>query len=215
MTTIILADDHHVVRQALRTLLEAEPDLFVVGETADGLEVVDLVDRMQPDVLVVDLMMPGLNGLDITRDISLRSSRTQVVILSMHANEAYVAEALKNGAVGYVLKDSQAKDLVQAVRQAGLGQRYLSPPLSEQAIEAYRQKVKDIGSDVYDRLTSREREVLHLVAEGYTNVEVARRLSVSPRTVETHRRNLMQKLNLHTPVDLVRYALQRGILPPD
>ena len=199
MTTIILADDHHVVRQALRTLLEAEPDLFVVGETADGLAVADLVKRMEPDVLVVDLMMPGLNGLDITRDVSQRSSRTQVVILSMHANEAYVVEALKNGAVGYVLKDSQATDLVQA----------------EQAIAAYRQKIKDSGSDIYERLTSREREVLHLVAEGYTNVEIARRLSVSPRTVETHRRNLMQKLNLRTPVELVRYALQRGLLPPD
>lgn len=215
MTTIILADDHHVVRQALRTLLEAEADLFVVGETADGLAVADLVARMQPDVLVVDLMMPGLNGLDITREVSQRSSRTQVVILSMHANEAYVVEALKNGAVGYVLKDSQATDLVQAVRQAQLGRRYLSPPLSEQAIRAYQQKIKDGGSDIYDRLTPREREVLHLVAEGYTNVEVARRLSVSPRTVETHRRNLMQKLNLRTPVELVRYALQRGILPPD
>lgn len=213
MTTIVLADDHHVVRQALRTLLDAEPDFAVIGEAADGLKVADLIEELKPDVLVVDLMMPGLNGLDITRQIQQRSFHTRVVILSMYANEAYVLEALQIGAIGYVLKDSSAADLVKAIREATAGRRYLSPPLSEQALESYRQKSQDAKRDAYETLTPREREVLHLVAEGYTNTEIAERLSLSSRTIETHRRNLMQKLKLHSSAELIRYAIQRGILP--
>ncbi len=215
MITIALADDHHVVRQGLRALLESEPDFSIVGEVADGLKVADLVQKTTPDVLVVDLMMPGLNGLDITRQITQDSPRTRVVILSMHANEAYVLEALKNGATGYVLKDSQAAHLVQAVREAVAGRRYLSPPLSEQAIELYIKKNEESEIDPYQNLTAREREVLHLVAEGHTNAEIADRLSISPRTVETHRSNLMRKLKLRTSADLIRFALKRGILPLD
>ncbi len=213
MITIVLADDHHIVRQGLRTLLEAERDFSVLGEAADGLEVVDLVDSLQPDVLVVDLMMPGLGGLDATRQVKQRSPQTQVIILSMHANEAYVLEALKNGAVGYVLKDSSTANLVQAVHEAVAGRRYLSPPLSEHKIEAYIQKAKNAILDPYEALTVREREILHLVAEGYTSPEIAKRLSISPRTVEAHRRNFMRKLELHSQTDLIRYALRRGILP--
>ncbi len=213
MTTIVLVDDHHVVRQGLRALLEAEPDFSVIGEAADGLAVVDLVDRLQPDVLIVDLMMPGLNGLDITRQVSQRSPQTQVIILSMYANEAYVVEALRNGATGYVLKDANVADLVRAVREATAGRRYLSPPLSDRAIEAYMQKANESTLDSYETLTAREREVLHLAAEGYTSTEIAERLSISPRTVETHRSNLMHKLDLRTQTDLIRYAIRRGILP--
>lgn len=213
MITIVLADDHHVVRQGLRTLLESEPDFTVIGETGDGLKVIDLVDSLQPDVLIVDLMMPGLNGLDITRQVKQHSPQMQVVILSMYANEAYVLAALRNGATGYVLKDSSPTALVQAVRQAMVGWRYLSPPLSEQKLQAYAQQVREATLDPYDTLTTREREVLHLTAEGYTNPEIARRLSISPRTVETHRRNFMRKLDLHTQTELIRYALRRGILP--
>jgi len=213
MTTILLADDHHVVRQGLRVLLEAQPDFQLVGEAGDGLEAVQLTERLRPDVLIIDLVMPSLNGLEATRQVSQRSPHTRVVILSMHANEAYVLEALRNGAAGYVLKDSSAADLVHAVREVVAGRRYLSPPLSERAIEAYMQKASDVTLDPYEMLTNREREVLHLAAEGYTNTEIADQLSISPRTAETHRANLMHKLGLRTHTDLIRYALRREILP--
>jgi len=213
MTTIVLADDHHVVRQGLRSLLEAEPDFSVVGETGDGLEAAQQVERLQPDALVLDLMMPGLNGLEVTRQVSRRSPRTCVVILSMYANEAYVLEALRAGAAAYVLKESTSAELVRAIREAIAGRRYLSPPLSERAIESYMQKAESAELDPYETLTAREREVLHLVAEGHTNAEIAGRLFISRRTVETHRTNLMRKLGLRTQTDLIRYALRRGILP--
>jgi two-component system response regulator NreC len=213
MTTIVLADDHHVVRQGLRSLLEAESDFSVVGEAGDGLEATQLVERLQPDVLVLDLMMPSLNGLEVTRQVSQRSPRTHVVILSMHPNEAYVLEALRAGAAAYVLKESTSAELVRAVREAVAGGRYLSPPLSERAIEVYMQKAKSVALDPYETLTAREREVLHLVAEGHTNAEIADRLFISRRTVETHRANLMRKLGLRTQTDLISYALRRGILP--
>ena len=213
MTTIVLADDHHIVRQGLRVLLEGQPDFQLVGEAGDGLEAVQLTERLKPDVLIIDLMMPSLNGLEATRQVSQRSPHTRVVILSMHANEAYVLEALRNGAAGYVLKDSSAADLVQAVREVVTGRRYLSSPLSERAIAAYVQKASDVALDPYEMLTNREREVLHLAAEGYTNAEIADQLSISPRTAETHRANLMHKLGLRTHTDLIRYALRRGILP--
>ncbi len=211
--SILLADDHPVVRQGLRALLEGEPDFRIVDEAGDGLEASQLAERLQPDMLVLDLMMPGLNGLEVTRQVSQRSPRTRVVILSMHANEAYVLEALRNGATGYVLKDSSAADLVQAVREVTAGRRYLSPPLSERAIEAYTQKAKAAVLDLYETLTAREREVLHLAAEGHTSREIADRLHISPRTVEVHRANMMHKLGLRTQTDLIRYALRRGILP--
>jgi two-component system response regulator NreC len=213
MTTIVLADDHHVVRQGLRALLEGQPDFQLVGEAGDGLEAVQLTERLKPDVLIIDLMMPSLNGLEATRQIGQRSPHTRVVILSMHANEAYVLEALRNGAAGYVLKDSSAADLVQAVREVVAGRRYLSAPLSERAIATYIQKASDVALDPYEMLTNREREVLHLAAEGRTNAEIADQLSISPRTAETHRANLMHKLGLRTHTDLIRYALRRGILP--
>ena len=213
-TTIALADDHIVVRQGLRALLETEPDFRVIGEVGDGLEAVHLVERLQPDVLVLDLMLPGLSGLEVTRLVHRGSPQTRVLILSMYADEAYVLQALKNGAAGYVLKDSSAADLVQAVREVARGRRYLSPPLSERAIERYAQKAEtSTQEDSYEMLTTREREVLHLAAEGHTNAEIAARLGISPRTVETHRANLMHKLGIHTQTDLVRYALRRGIVP--
>jgi DNA-binding NarL/FixJ family response regulator len=213
MTTIILADDHRIVRQGLRALLETEPDFQLVGETGDGLEAIQLAERLQPDVAVLDLMMPGINGLEATRQISDNCPQTHVIILSMHANEAYVLESLRNGAAGYVLKDSSADDLVRAVREVVAGRRYLSPPLSERAIEVYVQKAQEAALDPYEKLTNREREVLHLAAEGHSSAEVAKRLSISPRTVETHRANMMRKLDLHSQTDLIRYALRRGIIP--
>ena len=211
---ILLADDHQVVREGFRALLAAEPDFEIVAETGDGLEALRLAEHQKPHVLVVDLMMPGLNGLEVVRQITQRLPRTHVVVLSMHANEAYVLEALKNGACAYVLKDASAADLVRAVREANHGRRYLSPPLSEPAIDNYIQRARNSDSlDLYETLTNREREVLQLGAEGHTNAEIAGRLFISPRTVETHRANVMHKLGLRSQTELVRYALQRGILP--
>lgn len=212
MTTIVLADDHHVVRQGLRALLEAEADFSVVGEAGDGLEALQLVDQLGPNILVLDLMMPGLNGLEVTRQLTKHSPKTRIVVLSMHANEPYVVEALSNGASAYVLKDSHSGDLVRAVREVAAGRRYLSPPLSDRAIEAYQAKAKAATLDRYETLTTREREVLQLTAEGHTNAEIATRLGISARTAETHRANLMHKLVLHTQADLIRYALRRGII---
>lgn len=212
MTKIVVADDHHVVRQGLRTLLEAEPGFRIIGEAGDGLEAARLVERLKPDVLVLDLMMPGLNGLEVTRQVNKCSPQTRVVVLSMYANEPYVMEALRHGAAGYVLKEANTTELVQAVREVANGRRYLSPPLSERAIEAYVKKAKAVALDPYETLTTREREVLHLAAQGYSNTKIGVRLSVSPRTVETHRANVTRKLDLHKQTDLIRYALRRGII---
>jgi DNA-binding NarL/FixJ family response regulator len=210
---ILLADDHRIVREGFRALLAAQKDFQIIGETGDGLEALRLADQLKPDILLVDMMMPGLNGLEVTRQVTHRGLATRVVILSMHSNEAYVIEALKNGAAAYVLKDASSAELLRAVREAMAGRRYLSPPLSERAIEVYLQKARTTKTvDRYDTLTTREREVLHLSAEGHTNAEIGGRLFISPRTVETHRANVMHKLGLRTHTDLIRYALRRGIL---
>ena len=215
MTTIVLADDHHIVRHGLQRLLEAEPNLSVVGEAADGREAVNLVEQLKPNVLILDLMMPGLHGLEVIRQISQRSPLTRVIVLSMYANEAYVLESLRNGAYAYVLKDSHAADVVLAVREVVADRYYLSPPLSQRALEAYRQKAEAMPLNPYETLTAREREVLQLAAEGYSSTEIAASLSISPRTVEAHRAATMRKLGLHTQTDLIRYALRRGILSLD
>ena len=212
MTTIVLADDHTIVRQGLRVLLEAETDFSVIGEAADGLEVPDLVQRLRPDVLVLDLMMPGVNGLEVVWQIRQTSPETRVIILSMHASEAYVVAALRNGAAGYVVKDSSAAELLQAVREVVQGRRYLSPPFSQRSLEVYLEKAQGTPVDVHDTLTAREREVFHLAAAGHISSEIATMLSISPRTAEAHRASLMRKLGLRSQGDLISYALQRGII---
>ncbi len=213
MTSIVLADDHTVVRAGLRALLEgAHADFHVVGEAADGLEAVQLVERQKPDVLVVDVMMPGLNGIEVTRQVRQRVPQTRVVVLSMHASEPYVLEALRHGASGYVLKDASSDQLVQAVREVSEGRPYLSPPLTERAIAAYVERAQPATLDPHELLTTREREVLQLAAEGLSNAEIAQKLTLSPRTVEMHRGNLTRKLDLQSQTDLVRYAIRRGII---
>jgi two-component system, NarL family, response regulator NreC len=209
MITIVLADDHGVVRQALRALLESQPDFSILAEAGGGLEALAAIERHHPMVAVLDLMMPGLGGLEVTRRVS---AQTRVVILSMHDSEAYVVEALRNGALGYVLKDSTAADLLQAVRAAAEGRRFLSAPLSERMIDRYLTRIKSGPLDPYETLTPREREVLQMAAEGLNTVEVSARLSISPRTVEIHRANVMHKLDLHTQTDLIRYAIKKGII---
>jgi DNA-binding NarL/FixJ family response regulator len=213
--TLVLADDHQIVRQGLRAILKAEPDFQLVGEAADGLETVRLVERLQPQVLILDLMMPGLSGIEVARQVVRRSPRTRVVVLSMHSTEAYVVETLRAGASAYVLKESSAEELVRAIREVVAGRRYFSPPLSEQALSAYMQKAEGSPVDPYHTLTAREREVLQLTAEGLSGNEIARRLFISARTVESHRANLMRKLAVRNQKELIRYAMQRGIVPID
>jgi two-component system response regulator NreC len=213
MTTIVLADDHALVREGLRTVLEGEGDWSVIGEAADGLGAIALAEQLNQDVLIVDLMLPSLSGLEVIRQVHTRMPRTHIVALSMHANESYVVAALRNGAEAYVLKDARSTEIVQAVRAVLAGQRYLSPPLSQYMLDAYIQKAKGAPLDPYETLTTREREVLHLAAHGASTPAIAERLVLSPRTIETHRTNLMRKLGLRSQTDLVRYALQRGIIP--
>lgn len=211
--SIVLADDHPVVRRGMRALLEAEPDFSVVGEAGDGLETIRQVERAQPDVLVLDLMMPGLSGLDVLPIIRQRSPRTRVVVLSLHGSNAFVVTALMNGATGYVLKGSEEENLVRAVREGVAGRRFLSPPVTERAIDAYIEQAKAAPVDPHETLTAREREVLHLAAEGKTGGEIAARLHISHRTVENHRANVMRKLGLKNQSELVRHALRRGLIP--
>jgi two-component system, NarL family, response regulator NreC len=213
ITTIVLADDHRIVRQGLRALLTAEADFKVVGEAGDGREALEQVKHLSPDVLVLDLMMPGLNGLEVARQLHKQTPKVGIVVLSMHDDEGFVLEALANGVSAYVLKDSSSSDLVQAVREVAAGRRYLSAPLSDRVIETYLQMAKIGTMDKHETLTTREREVLQLSAEGHTNSEIAARLGISTRTAETHRSRLMHKLGLHTQADLIRYALKRGIIP--
>jgi len=210
--TVLLADDHILVRQGLRALLEQESDIQLVGEASDGLETLRLVEKLQPLVLVLDLMLPGLNGLDVCQRVHRLSRKTRVVVLSMHSDESYVDAALRAGAMGYVVKGSTSEELVQAIRDAAASRRYLSSAISERALMAYAKRAESAAPDPYDSLTPREREVLHLSVEGLTSPEVAQRLHISPRTVESHRANMLQKLGLKGQTELVRYAIRKGIV---
>jgi two-component system, NarL family, response regulator NreC len=212
MTTIVLADDHPIVRQGLKALLSAEPDLSIVGEATRGDEALDLVLRLHPGVLVIDLKMPGLDALEVIRRVTHRSPFTRTLVLSMHASTAYVTEALKSGATGYVLKDLDIESLVHAVREVAAARRYLSPSISSLVVDAYVEHSQDQPPDPYETLTVRERQIFRLIAEGVATADIATRLGISPRTVETHRTHLMRKLGLRTQGDLVRYSLQRGLV---
>ncbi len=211
---IVLADDHTILRQGLKSLLAEEPDFQILGEAGNGLEALKQVERLKPDVLVVDVMMPELNGLEVTRQARERCPGLRVVVLSMHAREAYVMEAIRNGASAYVLKDSQAHDLVQAIRDVMEGRRFLSAPLTARLMDDYFEKAQQVA-DPFETLTAREREVFQLVAEGLTSGDIAGRLNVSARTVDVYRANIMHKLHLKSQTDLIRLALKRGILPEE
>jgi two-component system response regulator NreC len=215
VTTILLADDHAVVRQGLGALLEDEPDFTVVGEAASGLEAVQLCNELKPDILVLDIMMEDVSGIEVARQVKENCPHTAIVVLSMYGDKKHVLEALRAGAKAYVVKKSVSSELVQAVREALVGRRYLGASLADVVVDAYLEKAESGPADPYDLLSNREREVLHLAAHGYTNAEIAKRLCISRRTVETHRTNAMRKLNLSNQTNLLRYALQRGILPPD
>jgi DNA-binding NarL/FixJ family response regulator len=211
-TSIVLADDHQVVREGIKALIAGEPALRVVAEAVDGLEVLPKIASLQPDVLVVDVMMPGLNGLEVTRQVHERSPRTRIIVLSMHANEGYVLEALRSGALGYVLKQAEGAALLDAIREVMAGRRYLSPPLSDDQLRRFEHNLRGATLDPYDTLSSREREVFQMAAEGLTSAVIGERLHISKRTVETHRANLARKLGIKTGADLVKLAVRRGLI---
>jgi DNA-binding NarL/FixJ family response regulator len=215
MITTVLADDHPIVRQGLRALLEGEGRCQVVGEASDGLTAIERIAELQPDLAVLDVQLPDLGGLEVARRTGDQSPNTRVIMLSMHSDEPYVLEALSNGAIAYVLKESATIDLLAAVDAAMAGRRYLSAPLTERAIDAYARQSASVTRppDRYDLLTNREREVLQLAVQGLTNAEIGMRLAISPRTVETHRTNLQRKLGVQGPTDLIRYAMERGLVP--
>jgi DNA-binding NarL/FixJ family response regulator len=213
--SIILADDHTILRQGLRAILEAEPDFEVVGEASTGVETLEQAEQLNPDVIVLDLMLPDIHGLEITRQLSRENPHARIVILSMYSKEAYVFEAFKSGASAYVLKGSDSSQLIQAIKESMRGFRFLSPPLSQEGLQAYILSTRGQQLNPYETLTNRERQILHLAAGGCSNNEIAQQLMISPRTVESHRAKLMNKLGLHNQLELLRYAIQNGIIPLD
>jgi two-component system response regulator NreC len=208
-TRIVLADDHVLVRQGLKSLLERE-HFQVMAEASDGQEAVRLIETQQPDIAILDISMPTLNGIDAARGLSRSAPKTKVILLTQHEEEQYIHEALEAGVKGYVLKNQVANDLIQAIRQVGRGEFYLSPGISRAVMEAYRNKSERPA----DPLTARERQVLQLIAEGKSTKDTASVLGISVKTAESHRMRLMQKLNIHETASLVRYAVRRGLIQP-
>ncbi len=210
---ILLADDHTIIRSGLRLLLEQQRDFKVIAEAEDGRQAVELVSQHHPEVAVLDIGMPQLNGIEATEQIVLREPRTQVVILSMHSDEGYVLRALKAGARAYILKNSAEADLIRAIRTVSEGKSFFSPVIGKTLLEDYVRRIRDKEvEDSYDLLTPREKEILQLLAEGRTNKEVANILKLSLYTVETHRGNILEKLNLHGGPELTLYAVRKGII---
>jgi two-component system response regulator NreC len=210
---ILLADDHTVVRDGLRALLEKQPDMTVVAEASDGRDSIRLAEEQSPDVVVMDIGMPSLNGIEATRRILAANPRTAVVMLSMHQDESYVLRSLKAGAKGYLLKDSLRGDVIDAIRAVAQGRSFLTRKVRLMLQEDYVRQMESRGlEDSYDLLTDREREVLHMVAEGKSNKEVAGSLNISPTTVETHRSHILQKLGIHSVPELILYAVRKGIV---
>lgn len=213
MTTAIIADDHEIVRRGLRGILESEGACHVIAEASDGLSAAQLVEKFRPHVLILDLNMPRLHGIEVLRQARTSSPHTRVIVLSMHNDEPYVIEALRAGAMAYILKGSESAEISRALTEVLAGRRFLSAPLSEWAITALVSKPAD-ESDPLHTLTPRERMVLQLASEGHSNAEIAEKLFISPRTAETHRTNLMRKLALQTQTDLVRFAIRKGLIQP-
>ncbi len=210
---ILLADDHVVMRRGLRLLLEGQDGFSVVGEASDGRQAVEQAEAVKPDVVVLDIAMPNLGGIEAAERIAAASPQTRIVILSMHSDEGYVLRALKAGVKGYLLKDSAEGDLVEAIKAVHQGKAFFSPDISRMMVEDYMREIRNRRvEDSYELLTSREREILQLLAEGKSNKDIAGALNLSLYTVETHRRNLQDKLNLHSFPELVLYAVRKGII---
>jgi len=210
---ILLADDHTVMRRGLRLLLESQPEFNVVAEASDGRRAVEQAEATRPDVAVVDIAMPNLSGIEAAQRMIAALPHVAIVILSMHSDEGYVLRALKAGVKGYVLKDSAEGDLIQAIKAVHQGKTFFSPEISKMLVEDYVHEIRTRGAeDSYDLLTSREREILQLLAESKSNKEIALALNLSPYTIETHRRNLQEKLNVHSLAELILYAVRKGVV---
>ncbi|MEO8098431.1 MAG: response regulator transcription factor [Acidobacteriota bacterium] len=213
MTKVLIADDHGIVRTGLRLLFERIPDMQVIGEATDGREAVRMSKELHPDTVIMDIAMPLLNGLEATSQIVRENDQTAVIMLSMHSDESYILRSLNAGARGYLLKDKADEDIETAVRSVNEGRPYFSPSIAHTLLEDYVRLMRERGvQDSYELLTEREREVLQLLAEGKSNKEAAAVLNLSPYTVETHRTNLMQKLDLHNTAEIVLYAVRKGIV---
>jgi DNA-binding NarL/FixJ family response regulator len=213
MTTIVVADDHKIVREGLVKLLEGRPDFTVIGEASDGEEAVQMVLEKQPDVVIMDIWMPRLSGIDATRRIGKRGSKAKILVLSMHESRTYVEEVLRAGASGYIVKNSASSDLLQAIDAVRAGASYLSPAITQQVVDAIA-RPEDSSPSGVAMLTDREREVLQLIAEGLSSKEIAGMLGVSLKTIDSHRSNLMEKLDIHKVSGLVRFAIRAGLVEP-
>lgn len=215
---VLLADDHTILRQGIRLLLESQPDMEVVGEATNGLEAIKLAHSLRPDIILMDISMPQLNGLEATRRIKQELPTIQIVILTMHETEEYLIKILQAGATGYVLKQAADRELIEAVRIASRGDTYLYPRIASRLVSDYLRRIEtgtpDERDTAYETLTAREREILKLVAEGHTNKEIAELLTLSIKTVENHRYSLMNKLNAHDRGELIKYAIRVGLIQP-
>jgi len=211
---IVLADDHHLVRKGIRALLEALPDVEVVAETGDGREALELIEQKRPDVAVLDITMPGLNGLEVAARVSKEVPHTKVLLLSMHAGEEYVSQALRTGIAGYLLKDAADDELSMALKAVARGDVYLSPQISKQLVERLSREA-DAEPDPLAALTSRQREILQLVAEGHSSKQIASMLNLSVKTVEAHRSQIMERLGVRDVTGLVRFAIRAGLISPE
>jgi two-component system response regulator NreC len=209
---VLIADDHTIVRSGVRLLLQAEPDIEVVGEALDGGEAVALAESLRPDLILMDIAMPGTNGLEATRQIKARFPDMHVLVLTMHRSDEYFFEMLKAGASGYVLKGAETNELIGAIRAVARGEVFLYPTMARQLLQDYLNRLKEPESSGQPALTPREKEILRLMAEGYSNKEIAEKLVVSPSTIHSHRTNLMRKLNLSSRYELIQYARQRGLI---
>lgn len=213
---VLLAEDHAIVCKGLRSLLEGKAEIEVVGEARDGREAIEKIQQLLPDVVLMDIVMPVLNGLEATRQIKKQLPEVKVLILSMYTNEEYIFHTLQAGASGYVVKQASPAELVSAIHAVSRGESFLSSPISKKVINGYIQQANAINKkNNYDRLTTREREILQLVAEGYSTREIAKLLYISVKTVETHRTNLMYKLDIHNTVKLTKYAICKGMISID
>jgi DNA-binding NarL/FixJ family response regulator len=212
--SIVLADDHPVVRDGLRRILEANNYASIVGEASTGDEALEMIKTLKPTIAIIDVVMPGINGVELTRMLKKEQPDTHIIVLSMYPQESYVLGTLRNGADGYVLKDSGVQEIMLAIQTVLEGKRYLSPRISQTAIEAYIDSSHRASLEPYDTLTDRERQVMALSVQGLTSREVGEKLGISSRTVETHRENLMRKMKVSSLPQLISYALQKGILPP-
>jgi two-component system response regulator NreC len=210
---VLLADDHTILRAGLKMMLNAQPDIEAIGEASDGKQAISEAERLSPDVIIMDITMPECNGIEATRQIKRLLPDVRVLILTMHENEEYLFKTLRAGAAGYMLKEAADTDLISAIRVVSGGRFYLSPSAQSMLVSDYLQRVHTGEErDSYSALTEREREILKLVAEGYTNSQIGERLFISPKTVDTHRTHIMDKLNLHSRAELVKYAMRRGLL---